>query len=142
MDRRGQDIIEFILRVLEIELGREREKTRLMEESLRADRAALEAKGRERWILMREKDRMLAVKEVEEKLVADFLEAEANKNFDDQKAMIDAIVALMSRGAGEGNNAGGVDGGYGGDINYLINTQNLDEGTVMAAIEGTNGDGK
>ncbi|XP_022718963.1 uncharacterized protein LOC111277079 isoform X2 [Durio zibethinus] len=142
MDPQGQDVFEVILRVLEIELEREREKTRLMEESLRADRSALEAKERERWILVREKDRMLAVKEVEEKLVADFLEAEASKNFDDQKAMIDAIVASMCRGAGEGNNTGGVDGGYGVDINYLINTQSLDEGTVMATIEGTNGDGK
>ncbi|XVF30893.1 hypothetical protein REPUB_Repub16aG0097400 [Reevesia pubescens] len=132
-------VADAILRFLEVEVGKERDKTRLMEESFMADRAALEAKERERSMLLREKDRILEVKKEKEKLVADFLEADGNKNFDDQKAMLDAIEALMSREGGDGSNAGEFDGG---NINYLEMTQNLaDEGDVMAAIEGTNGGG-
>ncbi|XVF30897.1 hypothetical protein REPUB_Repub16aG0097800 [Reevesia pubescens] len=137
-------VADAILRFLEVEVGKERDMTRLMEESFMADRAALEAKERERSMLLREKDRILEVKKEKEKLVADFLEADGNKNFDDQKAMLDAIEALMSRVSGDGSNAGEFDGiyGAGGNINYLEKTQNLaDEGDEMAAIEGINGGG-
>ncbi|XWS64822.1 hypothetical protein CRYUN_Cryun05aG0037200 [Craigia yunnanensis] len=143
MDPRDEVIHEAIVRAVEVVLTSEREKTRLMDESLRADRAELEEKERERSMLLREKDRMHAVKDAEEKLVADFLEADGNnKNFHD-KAMMDAIVALISRDGGDGSNDGGFGGDLGGNINYLENTQNLDdEGAMMATIEGMKGDGK
>ncbi|XVE90100.1 hypothetical protein DITRI_Ditri20bG0050300 [Diplodiscus trichospermus] len=106
-------ICEAFVRVVEVELAKEREKTRLMEESLRADEAALEAKERERSMLLREKDRVVAVKEAEEKLVADFLEADGrNKSFD-KKAMMDAIVALRSPESCDGNGGGGFGGVHG-----------------------------
>ncbi|XP_022744187.1 uncharacterized protein LOC111295087 isoform X2 [Durio zibethinus] len=90
-----------IVRVVEAELTKEREKTRLMEESLRADRAALEAKERERTMLVREKDRMVATKEAGDKLVAVFLEADGNNENFDEKAMMAAIVALLSHDGGD-----------------------------------------
>ena len=46
--------------VLEIVLETERQEKRLMEESLRTDQVALQEKGRERSMLMRKKQRMLA----------------------------------------------------------------------------------
>ena len=61
-------------------------------------------------MLLREKDQLLAVKEAEEKLIADFLEADGNnKNFHD-KDMMEAIVALRSHYGGDSNNGGGFDG--------------------------------
>ncbi|XVE90110.1 hypothetical protein DITRI_Ditri20bG0051200 [Diplodiscus trichospermus] len=67
-----------------------------MKESLRAHEAAMEAKERERVMLLREKYQMLAVKEAEKKSVADFLEADSNNQNFDEKAMMEDIVALMS----------------------------------------------
>ncbi|KAL4376990.1 hypothetical protein GQ457_02G031730 [Hibiscus cannabinus] len=119
MDSEGYDVIEFILCLLEVEMGNEREKSREMAEQLRADGAAMEAKENERLMLIAHKDEMLAVTKTVDKLVADFLEADHNKNFDAQKAMENEIVALMSRDDG---NTGGSGGGVNGEnIGYLEN---------------------
>ncbi|XVF42490.1 hypothetical protein PTKIN_Ptkin01aG0367700 [Pterospermum kingtungense] len=75
-----------------------------MEESLMADVAAVEAKEREWSMLQREKDRVLAIKEAEDQLVADFLEADGhNMNLD----MLIAVLALIRRGGGNGGGFGG-----------------------------------
>ncbi|XVF06526.1 hypothetical protein REPUB_Repub06bG0056300 [Reevesia pubescens] len=90
----------------------ERDKTRLMQESLWAYRATLEAKKRDHSMILRENDQILANKKVEEKLVADFLEVDGKKNFDDQKSMMDAIVALMISGGDDHNKAEGFGDDY------------------------------
>ncbi|KAK8634120.1 hypothetical protein V6N13_014949 [Hibiscus sabdariffa] len=102
-------------------MGNEREKTREMAEQLRADRAAMEAKENERLMLMADKDEMLAVTKTVDKLVANFLEADDDKNFDAQKDMENEIVALMSRDGGhDDGNTGGSGGGVNGEnIGYL-----------------------
>ncbi|XVF42489.1 hypothetical protein PTKIN_Ptkin01aG0367600 [Pterospermum kingtungense] len=145
MDPRAAVVVEALIRVAEVELRNEREKTRVMEESLRADRAELEAKERERSMLLRVKDRGFAVKEAEEKLVADFLEAVGtNKSFD-EKAAMKAIVALLGRDGAGGSDGGGLGGVQGGNTNHLEKTDQAfddDEGAVMETTGGTNGDGK
>ncbi|XVF30891.1 hypothetical protein REPUB_Repub16aG0097200 [Reevesia pubescens] len=93
-----------------------------MEESLRADQATMEAKERECAMLIREKDRMIAVKEAEEKLVADFLEVDGNKNSDDQKVMLDSIVALMNPCTSDDSNNGK---GFGGDYGKNQNPEKV-----------------
>ncbi|XVF42486.1 hypothetical protein PTKIN_Ptkin01aG0367300 [Pterospermum kingtungense] len=104
MDLPGE-VVEAILRLVEVELiTKEREKTKLMEESLRADLAALEAKERERSMLQREKDRLLAIKEADENLVAAFVEADGNNISLDE---LIAILALIRHG-GNGGGFGGV----------------------------------
>ncbi|KAK8634115.1 hypothetical protein V6N13_014944 [Hibiscus sabdariffa] len=107
-------------------MGKKREKTREMEQQLRADRAAMKAREIERLMLMTDKDEMLAVKNTMDKLVADFLEADDNKNFDAQKAMENEIVALMSRDGGrDDDDSGGSDGSVNGEnIGYLENDDN------------------
>ncbi|XVF06525.1 hypothetical protein REPUB_Repub06bG0056200 [Reevesia pubescens] len=137
--------VEAFLRLVEVGLAMERDKTRLMQKSLSVYRAALEAKKREHSMILRENDQILAKKKAEEKLVADFLEADGKKNFDDQKAMMDAIVALMTSGGGDHSKAEDLAAvAEGIIINYLENTRNLDinDGVVMANISGTNGGGK
>ncbi|KAK6232850.1 hypothetical protein QQP08_016240 [Theobroma cacao] len=141
MDPQGQNLVEAILLALEVALAKERDNTRLMEERLRAGQAALKAKERERSMLTTEKDRVLALKEDGEKLVSDFLEADGKKNFDDQKAMMDAVVAMINSGGGDGGKGGGFDGFYERGINYLENAQNLNEKAVLATVKGTNSDG-
>ncbi|MBA0618711.1 hypothetical protein Godav_028014 [Gossypium davidsonii] len=93
--------------LLEVEMRKKREKTREMEEQLRADRAALEAMENERLMLMRERDDKIAEKKTVDKLVADFLQADANGDFEAQKAMENQIVAFISRDAGNTGPSGG-----------------------------------
>ncbi|KAK5786010.1 hypothetical protein PVK06_040634 [Gossypium arboreum] len=102
MDREGNDVIDFILHRLEVELGKKREKTREMAEQLRADGAALEALENKRLMLMNERDEKLAEKKAVDKLVFDFLEADDNMNFVAQRAMLNRIVDLMSGDAARG----------------------------------------
>ncbi|XVF42484.1 hypothetical protein PTKIN_Ptkin01aG0367000 [Pterospermum kingtungense] len=143
MDPRAAVVVEALIRVAEVEMRNEREKTKAMEESLRADRAELEAKERERSILLRVKDRALAVKEAEEKLVADFLEAVGSNKSLDEKATMEAIVALLGRDGAGGSDGGGLGGVHGGNSNNIENTETLDaEGAMVETNEGKNGDGK
>lgn len=95
-----QVVIKFLLylMLLEVEM---RMKTREMEEQLMAGRAALEAMENKRLMLMSERDEKLAEKNTVDKLVADFLQADSNGDFEAQKAMENQIVALISRDAGE-----------------------------------------
>ncbi|XP_022745026.1 uncharacterized protein LOC111295682 [Durio zibethinus] len=111
---------EAILSVPEAELTKEREKTKLMKESARADQAALEAKERELAMLVRKKDRMLATKEAGDRLVDVFLEADGNNENFDETAMMDAILALIRDDGGDDGgddvvDEGGDDSGDGGD---------------------------
>ncbi|XVE90117.1 hypothetical protein DITRI_Ditri20bG0051900 [Diplodiscus trichospermus] len=78
MDPRDATPFKALVRLAEVALEMEREKTRLMEESLGAELAALEAKERERSLLLEERGQFLAVKEAGEKLLADFLKADGN----------------------------------------------------------------
>ncbi|XVE90102.1 hypothetical protein DITRI_Ditri20bG0050500 [Diplodiscus trichospermus] len=78
MDPRDAALFEALVRLVEVELEKEREKTWLMEESLMADLAALQAMERERLLLLEERDRLLAANEAAERLVADFLEPDGN----------------------------------------------------------------
>ncbi|XP_021283145.1 uncharacterized protein LOC110415766 [Herrania umbratica] len=105
-----------------------------MKKRLRAGQAKLKAKEGELSMLRTEKDRVLALKEVGETLVADFLEADGKKNFADQKAMINI-------GGSDGGKGAGFDGVYGRGINYLENSQNLDEKAMIATVKRTNSDG-
>ncbi|XVF30895.1 hypothetical protein REPUB_Repub16aG0097600 [Reevesia pubescens] len=146
MDSHGQDIVEDILRVAEVELGKDREKTKHMKELLGADLAALKAKEIVHEKLKREKNQMLAVEQANQKLVADFLEADDKKNFDAQKDMLGAIAAAMNPGMlgvieaamNSGNMLDAIEAAI-KDLAAImegkINTQNLDE-------EGTNGGGE
>ncbi|GMI79086.1 hypothetical protein HRI_001577900 [Hibiscus trionum] len=120
MDSEGYDVVEFILRLAEVEMGKQREKTTEMAEQLSADRAAMEAKENEVSMLMAEKDEMLAVTMTVDKLLADFLEADDNKNFDAQRALENEIVALMNRDA-DSSTGGSGDGVNGENIGYLEN---------------------
>ncbi|XP_039022507.1 uncharacterized protein LOC120154976 [Hibiscus syriacus] len=123
--------MELILCLYEAQLGKKRDKTREMEEQLRADIAALDAKENELLILVSERDQKLAVKKAVDKLVSEFLQAEDNKNFDAQEAMKKEIVALL--GHHDGGNTAGPDTRVNGDnIGELDNAQNQDEGTVTA----------
>ncbi|XP_039022505.1 uncharacterized protein LOC120154975 [Hibiscus syriacus] len=114
MDLDWHQVMELIQRLFEAELGKKRERTRVMEERLRADIAALDAKENERLMLASERDQKLAVKKAVDKLVSEFLQAEGNKNFDAQKAMEKDIVALMSPDGGDGGNTGGSDSSVNG----------------------------
>ncbi|XVF30894.1 hypothetical protein REPUB_Repub16aG0097500 [Reevesia pubescens] len=105
-----------------------------MKESLGADLAALEAKEIEREMLKREKNQMLAVKEANEKLVADCLEAGDKKNFDAQKDMLGAIEAAMNPGPGGNGNMLGV-------IEAAMNSGNMLAAIEAAMIPGAGGDG-
>ncbi|XVE90107.1 hypothetical protein DITRI_Ditri20bG0051000 [Diplodiscus trichospermus] len=134
MDPRDAALLEA-LRFLEVELEKKREKTRLMEESHRADQAALKAKEGEVSLL-----RVLADEEAQEKLFSDFLEADGNlKNFD-AKTMMGVLAPFLSPDGPDGNDAGGFGGVYGVG---LANTQNLDKDrAVMTTInEGTKVEG-
>ncbi|WRX23277.1 hypothetical protein QQP08_015764 [Theobroma cacao] len=134
MDPQAQYLVEALMRALEVVLAKERERTRLMKKRLRVSQTKLKAREGECSMLRTEKDRLLALKEEEEKLVAGFLEAEGKEYFNDQKAMINS-------GGGGGGKGGGFDGVYGRGINYLENSQNLDEKAVIATVKGTNSDG-
>ncbi|KAB2058743.1 hypothetical protein ES319_A11G254800v1 [Gossypium barbadense] len=109
MDPEKQDVIKFILylMLLEVEMRKKREKTEEMEKQLRADRAALEAMENKRLMLMSERDDKIAEKKTVDKLVADFLRADANGDFEAQKAMENQIVALISRDTGDTGPSGG-----------------------------------
>ncbi|KAK5786009.1 uncharacterized protein LOC108472924 [Gossypium arboreum] len=109
MDPEKQDVIKFILylMLLEVEMRKKREKTEEMEKQLRADQAALEAMENKRLMLMSERDDKIAEKKTVDKLVADFLRADANGDFEAQKAMENQIVALISRDAGDTGPSGG-----------------------------------
>ncbi|KAK8689816.1 hypothetical protein V6N13_088526 [Hibiscus sabdariffa] len=98
------NVIELILRFWEAELRKMRERTRGMEEQLRADRASMDAMENERLMLMRERDHKLAEIKAVDKLVSQFLEAEDNNNFHAQKAMKDQIIAFMRQDDGGGMN--------------------------------------
>ncbi|XVF42479.1 hypothetical protein PTKIN_Ptkin01aG0366500 [Pterospermum kingtungense] len=143
MDPPAAVVVEALIFVAEVELRNEREKTRIMKESLRAERAALEAKERERSMLLTVKGRVIEVKEAEEKLVADFLEAVGSNESFDEKATMEAIVALLGHDGAGGSEGGGLGGVHGGDSNNIENTQTLDaEGAMVETTEGKNGDGK
>ncbi|GMI65106.1 hypothetical protein HRI_000179900 [Hibiscus trionum] len=109
-----------MLRLWEAELGKKRQKTREMEEQLRADRAAMDAKENELLMLMWERDQKLAEIKAVDELVSQFLEAEDNNNFDAQKAMMNQIVALMRNDDGTGMN--------GENIGELENAENRQGG--------------
>ncbi|KAK8712892.1 hypothetical protein V6N13_148120 [Hibiscus sabdariffa] len=124
------NVIELILRFWEAELRKMREKTREMEEQLRADRSAMVAKENERLMLMRERDHKLAEIKAVHKLVSEFLEAGDNNNFHAQKAMKNQIIAFMTGGM-NGENIGELDNAQ---------SQNQYEQTGMATIVGKDGD--
>ncbi|XVF30902.1 hypothetical protein REPUB_Repub16aG0098200 [Reevesia pubescens] len=94
-----------------------------MKVSFGADLAALVATEIEREMLKRGKNQMLAAEQANEKLVADFLEADDNKNFDAQKDMLGDIEAAMNPGAG-GN----------GNMLAVIEAA-MNSGNMLAAIE-------
>ncbi|XP_039022502.1 uncharacterized protein LOC120154969 [Hibiscus syriacus] len=127
--------MELILRLYEAQLGNKREKTREMEEQLRADIAALDAKENERLMLVSERDQKLAVKKAVDKLVSEFLHAEDDKNFDTQKGMKEEIVALLRHH--DGRNTAGSDGSVNGEnTGELENAQNQDERIGVGTIVG------
>ncbi|XP_021283147.1 uncharacterized protein LOC110415768 [Herrania umbratica] len=122
---------------MQVEFEREREKTRVMKESLRDDVVALLEKALEHSMLMGKKEEMLAEIELQEKLIDDFMvfiaavennDVEIAQNFD-EKTIMDAIVPMLS---GDGNSSGngeGLGGAYGGHNDLDV------------AIEGTGRDG-
>ncbi|XP_022744681.1 uncharacterized protein LOC111295451 [Durio zibethinus] len=107
---------EVITLALEIVLAIERQKKTLMEESLRANQLALQKKVRERSMLKRKNQDMLAKEAAKKKLLDDcmaFIGASENnenaQNFD-EKAMMKAIETMMNS---DGGDKGGFAGSYG-----------------------------
>ncbi|XP_022744323.1 uncharacterized protein LOC111295196 [Durio zibethinus] len=127
---------EFIAVALEIFLARERQKIRLMKESMRADQVALQEKERECSMLMRKNQDMLAKEAAKKKLVDDFMAFiganENNENaqkFDD-KIMMKAIETVMTSCGGDN---GGFANGY-GDTSFPGIYLGLEEKTTINEI--------
>ncbi|KAK6232072.1 hypothetical protein SCA6_002145, partial [Theobroma cacao] len=106
---------------MRVALEWEREKTRVMKESLRDDELALLEKALEHSMLMGKKEETLAEIELQEKLIDDFMvfigavennDVEIAQNFD-EKAMMDAIVAMLNSDGNSGRNGEGLGGAYG-----------------------------
>ncbi|XP_022743803.1 uncharacterized protein LOC111294652 [Durio zibethinus] len=122
------DLQEFIVVLLVIFLEGERQKIRLMNESLMADRVALQEKERERSMLMRNNQDMLAKEAAKEKLVDDFMAfIGANKNNEnahnfDEKAMMKAIETMMNS---DGDDNGGFANGYGKRLKIRLMKESL-----------------
>ncbi|XP_022744589.1 uncharacterized protein LOC111295388 [Durio zibethinus] len=137
------DLQEVSVVALEIVLARERQKKRLMEESLRTRQIKLQEKLTERSMLRRKYQDMLAKDVAKNKLVDDFMDfigaIENNENAQnfDEKAMMKSIEAMMNcDGFDNGDSAGSH-----GEINDArANDQNLGKETMKAAADGTNGD--
>ncbi|XVF30885.1 hypothetical protein REPUB_Repub16aG0096700 [Reevesia pubescens] len=114
MDR--QEVITYM--ALELVLERERQKKRLMQESLRAQQVALQEKVRERSMLTKLKQGLLAKEDAAEKLVDDFIGAIENnelgtaQNFD-EKAMMNTIVTMLNCNSSDN---GGFSGDYGDNV--------------------------
>ncbi|XVF56991.1 hypothetical protein PTKIN_Ptkin06aG0166300 [Pterospermum kingtungense] len=129
MDPQDYFVISMALS-LEAVLERKRRKKRAMEESLRARQAAFQQKVRERTVLMRQKQDMVAEEAANEKLVANFMvfidaiendNPEIAQNFD-EKEMTNNILSAMKSDGGE---------------NFQKIIQDLEEKTKVDAVLAT-----
>ncbi|KAK6232849.1 hypothetical protein SCA6_002922, partial [Theobroma cacao] len=131
---------------MRVALEWESEKTRVMKESLRNEEVALLEKALEHSMLMGKKEETLAKIELQEKLIDDFMvsigavennDVEIAQNFD-EKAMMDAIVAMLNSDGNSGGNGEGLGGAYGGhnDLDVAI------EGAGRDGGEGSKAGGK
>ncbi|XVF30887.1 hypothetical protein REPUB_Repub16aG0096900 [Reevesia pubescens] len=113
--------LQDVIMAMEVVLERERQKERLMEESLRAQQVALQEKVRERSMLTKSKQSILATEAAKEELVDNFMifigaiennDLEIAQNFD-EKAMMNTIETMMSS---DDSKNGKFDGTYGDNI--------------------------
>ncbi|WRX23752.1 hypothetical protein QQP08_016239 [Theobroma cacao] len=124
----------------------EREKTRLMKESLKHDEVAFLEKELERSMLIVKREEMLQEIKIEEKLVDDFMvfigavennDVEIAQNFD-EKAMMDAIISMLKGDGNSGGNGEGFGGVYGESYDLDVTI----EGAERDGGEGSNSGGE
>ncbi|XVF30884.1 hypothetical protein REPUB_Repub16aG0096600 [Reevesia pubescens] len=155
---------------MEIVLERKRQKKRLMEESLRAQQVALQEKVRERSMLTKSKQSILATEAAKENLVDNFMifigaiennDLESVQNFD-EKAMMNTIETMMNSDDGKNGKFDGEDipqialdleekataensigscGGENGGFTGDYEGINDNPENDAGAIDGANGDG-